>query len=51
MNKIKGKTKTKVGKYVSSGDVLIPSGSSVMYDEAIVNRTIKSKLNSMIGKK
>lgn len=51
MNKIKGKTKAKLGKYVASGNVLPPNGGSVMYDEAIANRGIKSKLNSMIGKK
>lgn len=51
MNKIKGKTKTKIGKYVSPGDVLPPNGGSVIYDEAIANRGIKSKMNSIIGKK
>lgn len=51
MNKIKGKTKTKLGKYVSPGNVLVPNGGSVMYDECIANRTIKTKMNSMIGKK
>jgi hypothetical protein len=48
---VKKNTKTKASKYVAAGNVLPPNGGSVMYDEAIANQTIKSKLNSIIGKK
>lgn len=48
---VKKNAKVKIGKHVSPSDVLTPNGGSVMYDENIANRSIKSKLNSIIGKK
>jgi hypothetical protein len=48
---VKKKKTSKAEKYIAYGDVLSPNGGGVMYDENIPNRTIKSKLNSIIGKK
>lgn len=48
---VKKKKTSKAEKYIAYGDVLPPNGGSVMYDEAIANRGIKAKLNSIIGKK
>ena len=48
---VKKNAKVKISKHVDSSSILSPNGGSVMYDEAIANRGIKSKMNSMIGKK
>lgn len=46
-----GKFSTKAAKYVSKNNVLVPNAGGMIYDEVIANQKVKSKLDSIIGKK